>query len=410
MNNVDRYRNILKSLEYNYRGIELSHIVALKIWGEARGRQVFLWRHIANVIKAYNVKELKLPDSNGFFATYMEEWRKDHYELYNTVISRLSITPARNDLFNIRKCLSFHPLVIIKLFKHFIKSHNTRDLSIKNKIQWFSEYVFLCNTILELDKIDFSGVNKYLSMCHVLGLENLLTQYLRKKGITTYSLEEGMYMVYKKNFVIGSIAYELFATDHLLCWGQYTKDQYVEYGIAANRIDVAGYPKGQVLAQQKELNPYKKCLVLLAGPIFGDVNNKLLLMLESLKGEFEITLKSHPVNYNEISNYAIAHSLNIIPKERTIIDCLSSNEFDFCIAVNTTAYYESWMYGIPCIRYNDERFDIFNGFDDLFKSREEMMTIINKYRKSTIAQEVVKNMLEYAIGFGIDNYDRIING
>lgn len=410
MTDAERYRILSKSLEYQYKGIELSHVVALKIWGAARGKHVFSWYHLANLFLAYDFRRLKLPKENGFLSTFMEERRKDHLKLYNTVISRLTSCPVSNNLFDLKKRISFHPDLIIKLGYFFFLRLRRSGIPLGDKIKWFSEYVLLCNSIQELEKIDLSKVRKYLSMCHIIGLENLLTQFFREKGIMTYSLEEGIYMVYNKNFVIGSIAYENFATDHLLCWGQYTKDQYSEYGIESSKIYVAGYPKEQVLKSQKTNNRYKKCLVLLAGPLFGDVNSNLLSMLEFIKEEYEITLKSHPVNYLQMEAYANSHLLSIVPQKQTISDCLNKGEFDFCVAVNTTAYYESWMSGIPCIRYYDERFDIFYGFDDLFSTIEQFNQILEQYRQKTKTESEVKAMLEYAIGFGIDNYDRIVNG
>lgn len=409
MTNVERYRELCKFLAYKFKGIELSHIVALKIWGEAREKKIFTWHHLVYLFKAYDVRKLKLPEHNGFLATYMEEWRKDHYTLYNNVLSKLKDTPERNDLFNLKKHFAFHPLVIIKLLYHFFFALKRSRLSFEQKLNWFSEYVFLCNTIVELRTIDFSKVTKYLSMCHVLGLENLLTQFFRQQGIITFSLEEGIYIIYKKNFIIGAIAYELFETDHLLCWGQFTKDQYIEFGIDKNRIDVAGYPKSQELKHQRQDNQYKKCLVMLAGPVFGDVNMNLLSLLDTLKGEFDVVLKSHPVNYSEMEKYAKSHSLSIVPKQQTIADCFINGEYDFCIAVNTTAYYESWMAGIPCVRYYDNRFDNFNGFNDFFSNRDELICLINEYRKKPKNDREICSMLEYSIGFGIDNYDSILS-
>ena len=38
-----------------------------------------------------------------------------------------------------------------------------------------------------------------------------------------------------------------------------------------------------------------------------------------------------------------------------------------------------------------------------------LMILITKYKKALPSQEEVNQMLEYAIGVGIDNYDEIIN-
>ena len=326
------------------------------------------------------------------------------------VADKFTNKPSITNLYELRHKLTCHPALIFKITRDIFKQFNKADLNFKEKLLWASEYVYWANVLEDLKNIDFSKTKKYLCMCHILSMENLLTQYFRKIGIETYSLQEGIYMVYKKNPVLGSIAYELFATDHLLCWGQYTKDQYIEYGRDASRINVVGYPKCKVLIPQKQNNQYRKCLIMLAGPIFGDVNKKLLSMLEPLKDEIEVTLKSHPVNFEEMEAYAINHNFSIEPRTRTITDCFENGVYDFCIAVNTTAYYEAWMAGIPCIRYYDERFDNFYGFEDLFSTKQEFDTLLGQYRTDSKTEAEVRGMLEYAIGFGIDNYNDIVKG
>ena len=409
MTDYERYRNLAEKLSYKFNGIELSHVVACQIWGSANGEPWFRWRHFCRIIMANDVKSMYQPSENGFVATCMEAYRKDHYGLFNSIVNRLSICPRVNILFKMEKRLSFHPKIIGIIFSDIMSQLKNTELSFWQKIEWVVEYIFLCNTIIELDKIDFSKVNKYLCQCHVLGFENLLTQYFRNKGIETFSLQEGIYFVYKKNIVLGSIAYELFETDHLLCWGQYTKDEYKEYGIDPTRLSVAGYPKYAHTKPLKAGNEFKNLLVILAGPIFGDVNLRLLKMFNKLKNEFDVILKSHPSNFSEVELYAHKHGLTIVPKTQTIGDCIESGLYDFTIAVNTTAYYESWIAGVPSIRYYDERFDVFYGFDDTFSNEDEFFSLITKYKKALPSQEEVNQMLEYAIGVGIDNYDEIIN-
>lgn len=409
MSNFENYKRLSKLLAFNYKGVELSHVTACQIWAAANGEKVFSMRGLFNFFLKYNVSSLKLPAENGFLSTFMESWRKDHHDLYMSVVDRLAVHPEVNELFNMRKKPSVHVVNIYKTLKNILKHLKSSELSLWERLNWAANYTLLCNTIDTLNKMDFSKVHKYLCMCHVLGLENLLTQYFRNKGITTYSLQEGIYLVYKKNIVLGSIAYELFATDHLLCWGQYTKDEYSAFGIEPSRVNVAGYPKCNIIKPLKKDNSFRKCLVMLASPIFGDVNMKLIQMLNAKRNEFNFTLKSHPVNYVEMEDYARSNNFNIVPKSKTVNDCLVSEEFDFCIAVNSTTYYESWMAGVPCVRYHDDRFDNFYGFDDLFSNEEQFKTMINGYRVCPKTEDEVKEMLKYSIGFGLDNYDKVIN-
>jgi len=410
MTTYTKFKALMQSLEYNYRGVELSHVTALRAWALARGENTFKLTHFFKMFLAMDVQNLNLPNQNGFMATFMENYRKDHFELFNNVVRNLSEAPSITNLFELKNKISWHLFKDLKIIFVVFRILKKTDLRMIEKIHYGIEYAYWINTIMELDKIDFSKVKKYLCMCHVLGMENLLTQYFRKKGIETFSLQEGIYLVYKKNKVLGSIAYELFETDHLLCWGQYTKDEYSAYGIDPRRISVAGYPKGETIKPQKEGNEFRNCLVLLAGPIFGDVNNKLLKILLGEKDHLKITLKPHPANYSEMSAFAVKNCFDITKKGMTVGECFESAKYDFCIAVNTTAYYESWMAGVPCVRYYDERFDNFYGFDDFFSDEEQFKTMINGYRICPKNENEVKEMLKYAIGFGLDNYDKVING
>lgn len=410
MNTYSKYKELAVFFNFSFNGVELSHVAACQIWGTANRDRVFTWRHYCKFLFSLNVAALKLPKQNGFLATFMDGRRKDHLDLFNKVTGGLSDSPTVNYLFDIGRKLSFSPQMTFQVMRSVLSQLQDSGISLSCKLHFAIEYVYLCNTIRELDKLDFSTVHKYLCMCHVLGMENLLTQYLRRKGVTTYSLQEGVYYIFKENAVLGHIAYELFETDHLLCWGQYSKDEYVGYGIAPSRIDVAGYPKEKTLKPLKEQNQYKRCLVLLAGVLFGDVNSNLLAMLEGMKEEFSITLKPHPSNYQEMATFAHEHRFDIVPSSETVHDCFCSGGYDFCIVVNSTAYYESWIFGIPCIRYYDERFTVSYGFDDSFTDKSELMYLIEKYRQTPKSQQEVGEMLKYSIGLGLDNYDNILRG
>ena len=410
MTDFDRFKELYKVLEYSFEGIELNKVVAGYIWDSANGKKVFSWRHLIKFMFAYDVNYIKMPNENGFIATFLEGWRKEFYAMFCNIVDRLSISPTVTELYKLKnkKKIRFHPFIVIKIHKKVFSQLKHTNVSLWDKLGWASEYIFWCNTILELKKLNASNIKKYMCMCHVIGFENLLTQFFQQRGVETYSLQEGIYMVYKKNIVMGSIAYEVFSTDHLLCWGQYTKDEYVAYGISPSRISVAGYPNKVLVKAVRQNNKYRKVLVLLAGPIFGDVNMKLLNMLERLRKDFDVTLKSHPSNYVDMKEYAETHGFKIVLKAQSVNECLSTGFYDFTIAVNTTSYYESWMAGIPSFRYLDNRFDEFYGFDDFFTDESELIALINNYRSYPKSQDDIEQMLNYSIGIGVDNYNSII--
>lgn len=409
MSVYQKYRALMKAMEFSFQGVELSHPIAPLLWGVANGEKVFSLKHLGKLFLSLDVSKMKVPEGCSFISTFIDGYRKDHYDLYNSVIERLTKKPAVTYLYELPKKVALYPLLTVKTFIIVFCKLSSQEVSFLDKIHFAVEISYLIHTIKELDKMDFSSVHRYLCMSHVFSMENLLAQYLKKQGITTFSLEEGIFFIYRNTIPLVCISYELFVADHLLCWGSYTKDEFTAYGIDPKRISVAGYPKQSSLLPMKQDNKYRKCLVMLAGPIFGDVNVKLLELLDNIRDDYDITLKSHPANFNIMRSYAIEHNILIEPKSKTISSCFLSGEYDFCIAVNTTAYYESWMSGLPCIRYYDDRFDSFYGFDDHFSNIDEFSALVDEYRNNPKSTDEVKEMLEYSIGFGVDNYDDIIN-
>ena len=86
----------------------------------------------------------------------------------------------------------------------------------------------------------------------MLDLENLLTQFFKLRNIPTYSLQEGVYFIFKKNPPLDSVQYENFETDNLLCWGQFSIDEDVSYGISPRKLRLAGYPKKSGIAYNEK--------------------------------------------------------------------------------------------------------------------------------------------------------------
>ena len=104
--------------------------------------------------------------------------------------------------------------------------------------------------------------------------------------------------------------------------------------------------------------------------------------------------------------------MNIVAKGKTINDCLNKQEYDFAIAVNTTAYYEAWMRGLPCLRFADGSFDLMSGLDDVFSSQKEFDKCMSYVMDTDIEklQSHVDEMLRYVMGIGIDKYKEILCG
>lgn len=414
MNNFERYKHLKSQFDFIYKGIHLNRVLAFNLWSLANGQFKLSWKAHALALLAVDVSKINLPSGNQTVLSTFGRYptRKDHLEIYQSVLSKLNGEASYNNTSKWTYKLAIHPRILLKIYTYVKNELSKSSLSLKEKIGLIVLCMHYCNTLEELQKLNLSKVKKYLCQCSVLDLENLFTQFMKQQGIPTYSLQEGMYSVFKINPPLDAIQYENFETDHLLCWGQFSIDEDESYGISENRLLLAGYPKNVTLQVLKTDNKYQKCMILLARDSFRETNNALLKILASLSSHYQFCLKLHPsCDYNYYSDFVSLHQMSIIAKEKTINECLNKEEYDFCIAVNTTAYYESLMRGLPCLRFWDKSFDLTAGCNfDIFSTEKEFLDCIALLKNKSLIeyQTDINATLKYAMGIGIDNYRKIL--
>ncbi|WP_217930152.1 hypothetical protein [Bacteroides caecimuris] len=409
MDNFGRYILLKSQYDLVYKGIHLNRVLAMNIWSIANKSFHMSWKQYFLILFAIDIRKIKFtPGMHNILSTFGRyRGRNDHLELYNTVITKLGSEVAYNDTTEWTYRLSIHPHVILQILNQGFRMLKKTSLTFKEQCQLLIFTIHYCNLIEDLDKLSFSHVKKYLCQCNVLDLENLLTQYCKLKHIPTYSLQEGIYFIFKKNPPVDLIQYENFETDNLMCWGKFSVDEFISYGISPSRLSIAGYPKKVEIKLIKQNNSFKRCMILVARDSFRNTNMALLNILSNYSDEYEFYIKLHPsCDYSFYSNYSDSHNMIIVPKETTVNECLINSVYDFAVAVNTTAYYEALMRGLPCLRFYDGTFDLMAGCNDLFGTDEEFVKQINLIRKLPLSdyQKEVDEILEYAMGVGIDNY------
>ena len=414
MNSFEKYKRLKSIFDFTYKGIHLNRVLAMQLWMLANGQFKLSWKAHALALLAVDVSKIVLPSAKQTILSTFGRYpnRKDHLEIYQTVLKKLGNQASYNNMSRWPYKLAIHPRMILKICVYIKKSLSNSSLSLKDKLGLAVLCVHYCNTLEELQKLDLSNVKKYLCQCSVLDLENLFTQFMKQRGIPTYSLQEGIYFIFKINPPLDAIQYENFETDHLLCWGQFSIDEDSSYGIPKHNLCLAGYPKNIELQTLKNDNQYHKCMILLARDSFRKTNDALLKILSTLSSHYTFCLKLHPsCDYNYYSNFASLHQMSIVPKEETINECLSKEDYDFCIAVNTTAYYESLMRGLPCLRFWDRSFDLTAGCNfDVFSTEKDFSDCIALLRNKSLVeyQTDIDAVLKYAMGVGVDNYRKII--
>lgn len=412
---VQHFYDIKNSWSYKFHGVEMSRVMIFEMHLLARiGILSNPKKWLRVPFHTWDLSTLKFSSPNYILSTFGQQDRKDHKEVYDYVIDLLGDAVAYNDLNSIPRSVKIRPLLVIRVMLSAMFSlRHVKALTFKQKL-CLSLYVCnYCNALVDLEKLPIEGVKKYLSMYQADQLENMITQYMKLKGIPTYSLCEGVYIVDKKNLLIDSINYTNLETEHLLVWGHYVVDSFVNEGISRDRMTVCGYPHHVELKKMKKDNAFQKCFVLLARRDCMDADMRLLLLLSKYSDKYEFYLKPHPnSDVDVIEEFAQTHNMKMVPQKMTINECMSGDSFDWGIAVNTTAYYEALMRGVPCLRYDDGSYQLLPGNEhDRFtadKQFEEAIKYIQINTESGQYQKDTDYVLHYVMGVGINKYRDVL--
>lgn len=407
---MEKFYKIRDAWTLEYHGIRMNRVMIFEMYDLAQGYDIGIPNHwLRMACHTYDLSTLKFDSPNSILSTFGKQNRKDHKEVYDFVTQSLGDKVSYNDLNKLRITKKLRPFLMLRVITQSMWSlRKCAELSRKKKLRLSLLACVYCNALRDLEKLPLKGVKKYLSMYHVDQLENMITQYMKLKNIPTYSLCEGVYLVDKKHLTIDSVQYTNFETDHLFVWGQFVIDQFVKEGIPADRMIVGGYPHVVQLKPMRKNNSLNSCFVMLARNDYMEADMRLLQILSKHTDMYRFYLKPHPhSDINAIEQYALSHNMEMVPKTMTINECMTNATFDWAIAVNTTAYYEALMRGIPCLRYDDGSYVLFPGTEDDFHNANQLEQRIQEIAsnlKSGKYQQEVDDMLKYVMGVGINNY------
>ena len=411
---MNRFHKIRDSWNFTFHGVRMNRVLIFEMYGLANGQNICNpKRWIMPACHTYDLSKLTFSAPNTILSTFGRQNRRDHKEVYDFVTSQLGDAVAYNDLNQLQSTKCIRPWTMVKVMTGSMWAlRNCEELSFREKWSLSLVACIYCNSLLDLEKLSLQGIKKYLSMYHVDQLENMITQYMKLKGIPTYSLCEGVYLVDKENLTLDSVNYTNFETEHLLVWGQYVIDAFIKEGIPQEKMIVGGYPHPVTLRPMRQQNALQSCFVMLARRDFMEADMRLLHLLSLYSDRYHFCLKPHPnSDIDTIQDYAKAHNMEMVPQTMTINECMEDGRFDFAIAVNTTAYYEALMRGVPCLRYDDGSYVLFPGGADDFRTAEQLeqrIQYIATNLKNGQYQKDVDKMLRYVMGVGINEYKKVL--
>ena len=354
--------------------------------------------------------------TNVFFS--FPEWteRKDYLEICNYVMGQV------DDKFfyklsgmRLKPAFNFgHLLLAIR------KSRKLPELGFVHKC-YMAAVIY--NSLMMIDEAERSlriDTKKYVSFSCVLGAEHLLTQYFRKRGIPTYNLQHGVTYQYNKNLQ-DQLEYRNIISDHHLAWGDYTRDELIRSGFNNKKVYTAGYPR-KLHAIPVRPPASGNCIVFLSRSYFDRANIEcleiLLAFARNSNRKIHFHLKLHPsLDMNAYRKWVSDHNttglIDLLPAGNTLQDVLDTMQAGFCVIVNSSAYYESYVHGVVALRYNSVDFDLEHAVaDDLFSNGAEFETRVTRVYESFstyFPAAAISRQLQYVLGPAQDKYREILN-
>jgi len=355
-------------------------------------------------------------DTGVFFS--FPEWtnRRDYVEISDYVRSQVPGAFFFR-LSALRRKLVFNPRHLRRAIR---QCRDLPQLDFSGRLYMTAAVYNSLNMIDEAERRLKLTVKKYVPFSCVKGIEHLLTQYFRKKGIPVYNLQHGVTFLYRKN-VQDALEYTNMIADYHLTWGEYSRNELINYGLDGRRILVAGYPR-----KQKEIPVCKPgsfhCVVFLSRKPFDGANLSLLSILRSfqqngpLKIQFHLKLHPslHAADYRKwIHDNCNDGSIGLLQENMTLQEILGSMPVGFCVVANSSAYYECYMHGLVALRYHSDDFDEeYAVADDLFATKEEFARLVQALYESFeehFPAEGIRRGLQYVMGLPGNEYGRILN-
>ncbi|ASV56076.1 hypothetical protein LJPFL01_2713 [Lelliottia jeotgali] len=402
-----KFKTLMQKFTMEYNSYPLGKILAVKIAAIAYQKNEFRFKDFIKLIRFHDVSFVTANADSTVFAIGAYG-RNDYYQILDYVTRNKNSILV--DLAKTKFKYKVDINVIVRSFINIFSMYAASDVKLKQKIYLSLELVHSINTINHLENLDYqwANVNSFCSFCSNLTGEAELHYFFKKRNIPTYTLQHGLWFIFPEPQPIDCLVYENLLADRLLCWGQYTKDEFVRFGIADSRILVTGYPRPHILNLKPKSQSSKKVLLLLARSSY-DKNNKMLLQIASkLTDVYEFEYKLHPsVNASEYDSLCQILNISAAP-DKDVNALLTQHDYMCTITYNSTAYYDSYVNNCISLRYKDDDYDnSVEVHNDYFMNVEELAALLYEVKDNVANENFWKEVsvrLVYILGLGIDKY------
>lgn len=262
-------------------------------------------------------------------------------------------------------------------------------LSLQEKLILISKIIFIKKWVEYLQRhIDPNKYGLLMTLCDAHVIDNIITQYFKKAGIFTATLQHGWCtrsLPDADNFNGIALHFEGFVSDFFLAWGEVAKARAIQSGLPANKIFCTGHPNyiGVHKVQQK-LFPSKTIGILLTRSIepYKTENINLIQIVNIIAQNYGLKyiVRYHPADsitdireYEKIMHQEFFHGIS--NKDSTLEALIA--DIDFFIVGSSSVYAELLFLGAVSFRYTG----INDFYDEVqwgkFTNADELISIIN---------------------------------
>lgn len=412
LSTYERYALALDKLCLSYRGYNLRHVLAYDFATVIYGKQKLSLKTFARFIllRAYRGLENCVAD-NGILSTLpfaKNEW----YEILNYVLESSGI----DRFLDISKSgwrICFNAKNIYSSLNQVVK---IPGLNFSERIQLWAAINYRLNLIDYIDSLDMKHCRGYLAFCSVVGDEAVLVEYFKARKVPTFSLQHGTYVFNTgKNKTADCLNFENFHADYLLCWGEATKQEFLQYGSNERSLLVSGYPRYLKKINSMGRDSISDCicvLILCARQEFDRKNIKIFEIVKEFvtNASFPVIVKvrTHPsldqVKYRELAKQMLFE----VSEGESLSQLFANPVISFVVTYNSTVYYEAYLNGVFALRYSDEDDELHDYvMDDAFSDVDELNSRVRDIRSLSGDPRVlvdIEKRLEYLVGYGINSY------
>ncbi|WP_339816152.1 hypothetical protein [uncultured Imperialibacter sp.] len=342
--------------------------------------------------------------------------RKDYNELVDSILDavkgsvKVEINPHKKTLIPNLKAFRF-------FFLYIFSNQYLKQFSWSQKIYLVFKAMYFANQVDEMDKAfrGYDVVNKkYIPFNSAVGIEALMTLFLRKMGVDTYHIFHGIFGRYRIQIPNDIINGEGICAEHILPFGESTKADLIrDFNWDHNHIYIVGNPKYPKRSINVDTS-FERCIVLGGFNFYDEPFSKLLVLLDTIasKSSVKFDVKPHPnssiLDFPSVTN---CRNLKFLDRGMTIKELLESGLYDFAITFNTVTYYECMYYNLISLRYGKDENLNFEGLEDRFYDEDSFYRIIESLKSRNIddLNKEMKTLLRRTIGMGVNNYQTVVD-